>query len=134
MLKQIIRVIKKNQFLVLIIVIAALVRFIAIGDNPPSLNWDEVSHGYNAYSILKTGKDEWGKSFPTIFRAYGDYKLPVYIYLTAITESLFGLNAFAVRLPSVLAGIATVIFTYLLVSELFRPKKHRSPITDHWRQ
>jgi 4-amino-4-deoxy-L-arabinose transferase-like glycosyltransferase len=110
---------QKNNFLILIILLAAVLRFTGITFNPPSLNWDEVSHGYNAYSILKTGRDEWGKSFPTIFRAYGDYKLPSYIYLTAVSEAIFGLNAFAVRLPSVLAGIATVLFTYLLAKELF---------------
>lgn len=119
MQRRIINFLKIYKYLALIIILAAVLRFAAISDNPPSLNWDEVSHGYNAYSILKTGKDEWGVTLPTIFRAYGDYKLPVYIYLTSLSVSLFGLSAFAVRLPSVLAGITTVIFTYLLVNELF---------------
>ncbi len=105
--------------LILILILATFLRFYQLNQNPPSLNWDEVSHGYNAYSILKTGKDEWGVSFPTIFRAYGDYKLPVYIYLTSLSVGLFGLNEFAVRFPSVLAGILSVLFTYLLVKKLF---------------
>lgn len=111
-----------NPYFFVIIVIASILRFTNISLMPPSLNWDEVSHGYNAYSILVTGKDEWGVSYPTIFRAYGDYKLPAYIYLTAVSEKLFGLDEFAVRLPSVLAGIGIVIFTYLLVLELFKNK------------
>ena len=119
MLTKISILIRKNIFLILIILLAAILRFTAISEVPPSLNWDEVSHGYNAYSILKTGKDEWEVTLPTIFRAYGDYKLPVYIYATAISEAVFGLNSFAVRLPSALAGIVTVFFTYLLVKELF---------------
>lgn len=119
MLKSFTDFVKENKIFVLVVILAAAVRFVAINQMPPSLNWDEVSHGYNAYSILKTGKDEWGFTFPTIFRAYGDYKLPVYIYLTAISEFFFGLNEFAVRLPSVLAGIGTVVFTYFLVLELF---------------
>jgi 4-amino-4-deoxy-L-arabinose transferase-like glycosyltransferase len=106
-----------------IIVFALLIRVIGLSSYPPSLNWDEVSHGYNAYSILHTGKDEWGEPFPTIFRAYGDYKLPVYIYLTAISESLLGLNSFAVRMPSALAGAGTVIFSYLLVRKLFKDQR-----------
>jgi len=119
MLKRFINFSKRNKPFILIVVLAAIVRFAAITNVPPSLNWDEVSHGYNAYSILKTGKDEWGNYFPVIFRAYGDYKLPVYIYATTLSLTLFGLNAFAVRLPSILAGIITVVFTYLLVNELF---------------
>lgn len=113
---------KIDSYLFLIVVLAALLRFTNISSMPPALNWDEISHGYNAYSILTTGKDEWGVTLPTIFRAYGDYKLPTYIYLTAVSEKFFGLTEFAVRLPSVLAGIETVVFTYLLVLVLFKKK------------
>src|SRR4030067_1142826 len=109
---------RKNLLIILIALTAAVLRFSAIDRMPSALNWDEISHGFNAYSILQTGKDEWGFTLPTIFRAYGDYKLPVYIYLTVVSELFLGLNAFAVRLPSVLAGIGTVVFTYLLVKEL----------------
>lgn len=120
----------KYKFLILISLLAAFLRFYRITEIPPSLNWDEVSHGYNAYSILKTGKDEWGKVLPLIFRAYGDYKLPVYIYLTAVSEFIFGLNTFAIRLPSVLAGITTVIFTYFLTYELVSVRKLSKSIND----
>ena len=122
MLKQISKFFQANRILIPILILGAILRFSWISDIPPSLNWDEISHGYNAYSILKTGKDEWGKSFPIIFKAYGDYKLPVYIYLTSLSEFLFGLNTFAVRLPSTLAGITTVIFAFLLAKKLFNRK------------
>lgn len=114
---------KKNKIKVLLFLICLLgffLRIWQINQTPSSLNWDEVSHGYNAYSILETGKDEWGARWPTIFRAYGDYKLPIYIYLTAASEAVFGLNEFAVRFPSVIAGVLSVLFTYLLVKKLFK--------------
>ncbi|MBU1200463.1 glycosyltransferase family 39 protein [Patescibacteria group bacterium] len=98
-------------------------RFYQIQTNPPSLNWDEVSHGYNAYSILKTGADEWGARFPLIFKAFGDYKLPVYIYLTAIPVYFLGLTPIAVRLVSVLAGTLAIPAIYLLVVQLLNNKK-----------
>lgn len=104
----------------LILILTIITRFLFLSSNPPSLNWDEISHGYNAFSILTSGKDEWGKIMPLIFRSYGDFKLPVYIYLTSISELLFGLNVFAVRLVSVLAGIGTVGVTYFLVIEFFK--------------
>jgi len=107
----------------LILLISFVLRFYQLTDNPPSLNWDEVSHGYNAYSILKTGQDEWGVSWPGIFRAYGDYKLPVYIYATSLSIGLFGLNDFAVRFPSAMAGVLSVLFVYLLTQKLFKNQK-----------
>ena len=113
---------KKNKLiiLVLILLLSIFLRFYKLTEGPPSLNWDEISHGYNAYSILKTGQDEWGESWPHIFRAYGDYKLPVYVYLTTGSIALFGLNDFAVRFPSALAGVLAVLLTYLLVKKLFK--------------
>ena len=112
----------KHKGALLVVLLASTLRFYKLSDFPPSLNWDEISHGFNAYSILKTGLDEWGVSFPTIFKAYGDYKLPVYIYLTAIQEFIFGLNDFSVRMTSVLAGIGIVIFSYLLAKKLWGQK------------
>ena len=126
MRKKITEFIKQNFAIILILLLAAGFRFYKLTEVPPSLNWDEVSHGYNAYSILKSGKDEWGKFLPTIFRAYGDYKLSVYVYLTSLSVGLFGLNAFAVRLPSVLAGLVIVLFTYKLTDEIFSSSRKKT--------
>lgn len=112
----------RHSYLFLVLIVAIILRFLLLDQNPPALNWDEVSHGYNAYSILKTGKDEWGNTLPSIFRAYGDYKLPVYIYLTSISVYFFGLSEFAVRLVSALSGIVTVLFTYLLCLRITNDK------------
>ena len=113
----------KSQILFLLIIILAVIfRFNQLGVNPPALDWDEASLGYNAYSILKTGKDEFGRLWPISIRSFEDYKPAVYTYLTIPSITLFGLNEFAVRLPSALAGILTVIFTYYLVKELLGEK------------
>jgi len=126
---------KYNLVLSIIIFLTFFLRIYKLSESPPSLNWDEVSIGYNAYSVLKTGKDEWGKMLPLIFQAYGDYKLPGYIYFSVPFISVFGLNEFSVRLLSVIAGTLSVLFTYLVVQELFNNKLpttgHRSPFTNH---
>lgn len=117
---------KRNSIkilLALIFLISIAVRLINLNGYPPSLNWDEASHGYNAYSVLTTGKDEWGKSFPLIFKAFGDYKLPVYIYSSVIPIAVFGLNSFATRFVSVLAGLLAIFGIYLLTKQLFPGKK-----------
>ncbi|MBU0998325.1 glycosyltransferase family 39 protein [Patescibacteria group bacterium] len=122
-MKKIYKYFKKNFQIILILLLALFLRFYKLDYCPPSLNWDEVSHGFNAYSILKSGNDEWGKRLPLIFRAYGDYKLPVYIYLTSISEWFFGLSVFSVRFVSAFAGAGTVFLTYLLTNELFKKKQ-----------
>lgn len=116
---------KNSKYLIaLIFAIALLLRFLEIHQSvPPSLNWDEASLGYNAYSILKTGKDEWGRFMPLTFEAFGDYKLPGYIYTLVPFVAIFGLNNFAVRLPSIIFGSLSVIFLYLIVLELSKEKK-----------
>lgn len=110
--------------LILILAVATVVRITGISTMPPSLNWDEISHGYNAYSILKTGMDEWGAFFPiTNFRAYGDYPLPLNLYLTIPFIALLGLSEFSIRLPHALLGVSTALATYYLAYGITR-KKH----------
>lgn len=111
--------ISHKNLLALVIVISIFLRFFKLANVPISLYWDEVSLGYNAYSILKTGHDEHKKFFPiTNFAAFGDYKPPLYIYATVPSIAIFGLNEFAVRFPSAFFGVLTVFITYLLTKKL----------------
>src|SRR5258708_35471702 len=103
------------KWLILIVLFGAVLRFGALSQMPPSLNWDEISHGYNAYSILKTGRDEWGQFFPIAnFRAYGDYPLPLNLYLTIPFIFVFGLTQNAIRLPHALLGTLAIVAVYFL--------------------
>ena len=110
----------KKYILFLIILLASFLRLYKLGSVPPSLYWDEASLGYNAYSILTTGHDEHGRFLPlTNFAAFGDYKPPGYIYATVPSIAVFGLNEFAIRFPSALFGILTVLLSYFLAKKLF---------------
>lgn len=109
-----------NICLLLILILAFLLRFYKIAEIPPSLNWDEVSHGYNAYSILKTGLDEWGQLPIANFRAYGDYPTTLYMYLTIPWVALFGLSELTVRLTSVIFGTLMVLVTYYLTKQFIK--------------
>ncbi len=113
---------KKNKFLILALVITLLGFLLCLwhlGGTPPSLTWDEAAWGYNAYSILKTGRDEYGNFLPLILKSFGDYKPGLYVYLVALSEAIFGLNEFVVRLPSALFGSLGIFLLYLVVKELF---------------
>lgn len=108
---------KTKIILVLIFLAGFSLRFWRVGDYPPLL-WDEASLGYNAYSLIKTGKDEYGQNLPLIFKSFGDYKPGFYIYLTLPFVWIGGLSELTVRLPSVLLGSLTPIILYYLVKQL----------------
>ena len=98
-----------------ILLLAVLVRFVGLNQAPPSLYWEEVALGYDAYSILHTGKDFHGNPYPIVaFPSFGDFKPSLYVYLIVPFISLFGLNEWSVRFPSALAGVVSVYFVYLL--------------------
>ncbi|MCD6225622.1 phospholipid carrier-dependent glycosyltransferase [bacterium] len=109
---------KKTLLLGILLILGFIIRIVKVNSYPPLL-WDEAALGYNAYSVLKTGRDEYGKLLPLIFKSFGDYKPGLYVYLTVPFVFFFGLNELAVRLPSVIFGSLTPIFLFLLVKEIF---------------
>ena len=114
---------RTHILLVIIVTLAFLLRFWQLAKIPVGFNDDEAAFGYNAYSILKTGRDEWGRLLPfPAFESFGDWKLSGYFYLTVISEAIFGLNEFATRFPSALFGVAAVFTTYLLATRLFNKR------------
>lgn len=108
----------------IILLIAIFFRFFRLTSSPPALNWDEVSIGYNAYSILKTGRDEWGKFLPLSFKAFGEHKLPGMIYASIPGIAIFGLNDFGVRATPAIIGVITVYLFYLFIKQLFGSDKY----------
>lgn len=114
---------RHNKILIAILALAFILRFYHLSQNPPGLYWDEVSNGYNAYSILKTAKDEYGEFLPTIFRSYDDYKPPAYIYALVPLVAIFDLNELAVRFPSAIGGVLSVPLIYFICKKLFNGEK-----------
>jgi 4-amino-4-deoxy-L-arabinose transferase-like glycosyltransferase len=103
-----------NLFLVIVFIIGSFLRIVNIQKSPPSLNWDEAALGYNAYSIMKTQKDEYGVRFPIFTRSYDEYKSTLPLYLMIPTIEYFGLNEFSVRLPSAIIGSLSILAIYFL--------------------
>ena len=111
--------INHRYFFVIIIVLAAVLRLYNLDKVPPGVNRDEASIGYTAYSLMHTAKDEYGKFLPISFESFGDWKLPLYIYTTIPFVKIFGLSELAVRLPSAIAGVMSVVAIYYLAKLLF---------------
>lgn len=106
-----------------ILLLAAVLRFHELGSVPNSLYWDEAADGYNAYSLLLTGKDEHGYSYPLLIRSFDDYKMPGMVYLMSVGIALFGVSEFAIRFFNAVFGILMVGVTFFFVKELLRLDK-----------
>lgn len=106
-----------------VIILASALRLWSLDNFPAGFNADEAAIGYNAYSLLQTGKDEYGSSWPLSFKSFGDYKPGLYFYLSLPFVAVFGLNEWVVRLPSALLGIGTVLLVFFLAKEIFKNSK-----------
>lgn len=115
---------KKIPFLLLgIVFLAVVLRAHQLSYVPPSASLDEASIGYNAYSILTTGRDEYGYKFPILLRAFDDWRPATYVYTVIPFVKFLGLNVLSVRLPSAVLSILTVVAVYFLVNEMFSRQK-----------
>jgi 4-amino-4-deoxy-L-arabinose transferase-like glycosyltransferase len=104
--------------LFLAILVGAFFRFYKLGVTPRGFYLDEAAMGYDAYSVLKTGKDEFGMPYPIIFRSFLDFKTPIYTYLIIPLIPLMDLTPFSVRFPSALFGVLTLPLLYFLLKKL----------------
>lgn len=112
----------------LCIVLGVALYVFRCSSNPPGFFVDESSIAYNAHTISQTGKDENGISWPLFFKAFGDYKNPVYIYLLALLFKITGPSILAARLQSAIAGVLAAILLGLLARRLARDAQN-SPTT-----
>src|SRR3989304_8512132 len=88
----------KKYFLGAVFLLACFLRFYHLGSYP-ALNADEAAIGYNAYSLIQTGRDEHGNFWPIHFQSFNDYKPGFYFYLVVPFVKMLGLNEWAVRVP-----------------------------------
>lgn len=114
---------KEKIALIVIIILSAWLRLYRLADIPASLNQDEIVQGYDAYSILKTGRDEHGEKFPLLLTSFGDEKMALQAYAMIPFIYFIGLNEISVRLPSAISGIISTFFIYLISRKIFKNKK-----------
>jgi 4-amino-4-deoxy-L-arabinose transferase-like glycosyltransferase len=91
--------------LLILIIVAAALRFWQLDILPPGLFFDEAYNGLDANRVLT------GASRP-IFFAGNNGREPLFIYLQALSVALFGPTPLALRMTSAVVGIATVPVMY----------------------
>lgn len=91
-----------------VLVVGVVMRFSLLESVPLGYFVDETSILYNAWSIVETGRDEHGVSWPVFFKAFGEYKKPIYIYSLAVGFTLWSGLMEIPRLISALWGVLGV--------------------------
>ena len=107
--------------LAVLLLLASLLRLWNLGILPNGLHWDEMDTGYQAYSLLKTGKDYFGNVLPFFPHSFADYRTPVFIYSAVPFVASLGLSAVSVRLVAVVWGLLSIVLIYLLVRDWLAP-------------
>lgn len=100
--------------LLAILLVAAALRLPQLSTNPPGLIPDEAMFTYDAWSILHTGRDQYGERLPLFPRSAARLHC-LYLYATVPSVAAFGLTELGARVPSVLAGLVSVALLWRLV-------------------
>jgi hypothetical protein len=85
------------------------VRMFRLHGVPPGLHQDEACAGYDAYSILKTGRDQHGNFLPLNQQAFDDFRRPLLTYSLIPLIEMLGLKVSTVRLGAALWGISDLV-------------------------
>jgi 4-amino-4-deoxy-L-arabinose transferase-like glycosyltransferase len=105
-------------FLLTASLLVVLIYFYDVPNNPVGFFIDEASIAYNAHTIAERGTDEHGTTFPLYFRAFGEYKSPVYIYILAAVFRFTGPSILVARLLSAILGLAAAVIFGILGARL----------------
>ena len=105
-----------------VLLLGVLLRFYKLGEVPFGFFKDEAALGYNAFSIFKTSRDEFGVHLPVVFRSFEVFFLPLYVYLSSVVVGLLGLSEFSTRFLTALSGVAGLISVYLITKEFWNRK------------
>ncbi len=108
----------------LILIASFLIRFISLSDLPNGLYWDEMDTGYQAYSLLKTGRDYFAHPLPLFVQSFADFRTPIFVYSAVPIIKALGLNSYSVRLVSLIWGILAVPLIFIVSRRLLPAHKY----------
>jgi 4-amino-4-deoxy-L-arabinose transferase-like glycosyltransferase len=106
------------MFLLAASLLVAFLYFYEVPKNPVGFFVDEASIAYNAHTMAQHGRDEYGEAWPLYFRAFGEYKSPVYIYILSLVFRVTGPSNLVARLVSAVAGLFAAALFGLLAARL----------------
>ena len=86
------------------------------------MNCDEIMTVINAKSIVETGKEINGISFPVYLQGWGGQSVML-LYLMALSFKIFDYSLFAVRLPILVVSIISLFVFYDFVKKVTKNQK-----------
>jgi len=107
---------KKNFWLILILILAIFLRFFRL--DYLELFGDEIDAGYQAYSLIQTGRDYKGHFLPLYAQSFSEWRAPMMMYFMTPFINIFGLNEWGVRSYSAFFGIVSLLGIYFLLIKL----------------
>ena len=116
----------KKVLILILLFIGIIFRVYKVDSIPPGFFADEIALAINAKTIAEDGVDEFGNRFPFGFESFSDYKLPGYIYLTALIYKFLGSSILTIRLIALFSSILSIPLIGYLAYLLF-PKKRYFP-------
>ncbi len=102
--------------IILIMIVAAAARLIALDSLPPGILYDTSSNGVSVLNILYNGERPF-------FINYMGAPEPLILYLQAVSVWIFGATPFALRIVTALASIASVGALYACAHEFVRDRR-----------
>lgn len=111
-------ILKRKIVLIFILFLALFLRLWDLEKVPISLFGDELDVGYQAFSILNTGRDYLGNFLPLHFQSLSEWRTPLYLYSAIPSVALFGLSPLGIRIPAAIFGFLSIFLIYLLVKEI----------------
>lgn len=105
----------------LLLLLAAAVYFWRLSEVPIYLAPDEVVIANDAYVLANTGRALDGTLLPLYFRAgvHNNWFMPVIYYGIALALLVFPFVEWAIRVPTVLAGVISLAMTYFVGRRLY---------------
>lgn len=105
---------KAVLFLLIILAIAAFFRLWKLNSIPPGLYPDIAINGNDALDTLASGNFK-------LFYPENNGREGLFMWLIALSFSFLGASVWSIKIVAASFGILTVLGTYLLTKELFRP-------------
>ena len=106
--------IKNNKFdVIFYLIITGLflfTRLYKILTVPYGMHIDEVSMGYNVWSLTEYGVDRYNNPYPVYFNNSGSGQSCLYVYMAVILSKIFGYSLFTLRFVAVILGAILLVF------------------------